>query len=73
MPRLRASNDRAVLQGYDVIGVHMMNWDQSDERGQAACPSTDDAKSAAEVCHHLDVPLTKVALDHVFHKLFARL
>ena len=33
-------------RGYEVVGVHMSNWDGSDERGQSACPETEDAKDA---------------------------
>jgi tRNA U34 2-thiouridine synthase MnmA/TrmU len=48
-------------QGYDVLGVHMVNWDQSDERGQSTCSATEDAKSAADVCQHLGIPLEKAS------------
>lgn len=33
-------------QGYEVLGVHMSNWDGSDEQGQSACPETEDVKDA---------------------------
>lgn len=33
-------------RGYEVMGVHMSNWDGSDERGHSACPETEDAKDA---------------------------
>ncbi len=33
-------------QGFEVVGVHMNNWDGSDEQGQSACPDTEDARDA---------------------------
>jgi tRNA U34 2-thiouridine synthase MnmA/TrmU len=33
-------------QGFEVVGVHMSNWDGSDEQGQSACPETEDVKDA---------------------------
>eukprot|EP00501_MAST-03F_sp_TOSAG23-6_P000901 GSMAST32.ASY1.ANO1.937.1 assembled CDS len=42
-------------QGYNVIGVHMTNWDSSDEEGH-----NEDLKMAQKVCRQLDIPLHKV-------------
>jgi tRNA-uridine 2-sulfurtransferase len=39
-------------QGFRVVGVHMQNWDEGDEAGDAACPFTQDYKDA-QVSHHL--------------------
>jgi hypothetical protein len=47
-------------QGFDVIGVHMRNWDKLDEKGGGVCPATEDAKSAEAVCKQLSIPLKHV-------------
>lgn len=60
MWRLVCGRGAASLQGYRVLGVHMVNWDGSDEKGAAVCPQTEDLKSATAVCQHLNIPLTKV-------------
>lgn len=48
-------------QGFNVIGLHMRNWDAEEEENSKArsCPEQDylDAK---RVCEHLDMPLHKV-------------
>ena len=44
-------------QGYDVVGVHMTNWDASDEVGDTQCTNTDDLKMARKVCSQLNIPL----------------
>ncbi|KAM3577916.1 hypothetical protein VYU27_000021 [Nannochloropsis oceanica] len=43
-------------QGYEVVGVHMQNWDTSDEEGMSACPETEDLKDAQEVSKQLGIP-----------------
>lgn len=45
--------------GASVVGVHMKNWDASDELGEAACPADADADAAAEVAAHLGIPLER--------------
>jgi tRNA (5-methylaminomethyl-2-thiouridylate)-methyltransferase len=52
-------------EGHRVLGVHMVNWDPSDEAGSresSSCTSAEDAKSARAVCAHLGIPLTEVNL-----------
>mgnify|MGYP000344648917 CR=1 FL=1 len=44
-------------QGYDVVGVHMTNWDPSDEVGEQVCTNTEDRKYAKEVCEQIGIPL----------------
>lgn len=46
--------------GYNVVGVHMRNWDESDERAEAVCPATEDLKYATAVCEQLGIPLRRV-------------
>ena len=41
-------------QGYNVIGVFMKNWDETDETG--VCRSSEDEKDARLVCEHLGIP-----------------
>ncbi len=38
-------------QGYDVIGVFMKNWDDTDEFGN--CTAAQDFEDVREVCDHL--------------------
>jgi NH3-dependent NAD+ synthetase len=47
--------------GFDVVGVHMRNWDAADERAQSVpCRADDDLQSAKAVCAELDIPLRVV-------------
>ena len=43
-------------QGHRVIGVHMMNWDQTDPH----CPQAQDTQDAKNVAHHLGIPFKVV-------------
>lgn len=52
-PFVRCTAREVVLQfshviwlrrSYNVIGVHMRNWDTADEIGEAACPDSDDLR-----------------------------
>lgn len=47
-------------QGHRVVGVHMRNWDESDEVGDAVCPHTAELKVARKVCEQLGIPLLEV-------------
>jgi len=45
-------------QGYNVIGVFMKNWEETDEDG--VCTSTEDYEIAVQVCNQLDIPYYSV-------------
>lgn len=47
-------------QGYNIHGVYMKNWDESDENGVNVCPTTQDWLDVQKVCKQLDIPCTKV-------------
>lgn len=56
-------------QGYDVIGIFMKNWDDTDEHG--VCTATEDYDDVIRVCNQLDIPYYAVNFekkywDHVF-------
>ncbi|CAL2040436.1 unnamed protein product [Caenorhabditis brenneri] len=46
-------------RGYDVIGVHMINWD-SQEEGTSSCPRSKDEVDAKNVCDKLKIPFHTV-------------
>jgi tRNA-uridine 2-sulfurtransferase len=57
-------------QGYDVIGVFMKNWDDTDENG--VCTATQDFEDVARVCDQIGIPYYGVNfereyMDRVFH------
>ena len=45
-------------QGYDVIGVFMKNWEETDENG--ICPAEEDYADAKSVCLKLGIPFYSV-------------
>ncbi len=45
-------------QGYNVIGLFMMNWEERDPSG--TCPSDSDYADVARVCSTLDIPYYSV-------------
>lgn len=61
-------------QGYNVIGLFMRNWEESDERG--ACSAQEDFEDVVRVCGLLDIPyytvdFSKEYLDRVFSYFLA--
>jgi tRNA-uridine 2-sulfurtransferase len=48
-------------QGYDVIGVFMKNWDDTDEFGH--CTATDDFHDVRKVCEQLGIPYYSVNFE----------
>lgn len=48
-------------QGYDVIGVFMKNWDDTDEFGR--CTAEDDFHDVRRVCEHIGIPYYTVNFE----------
>ncbi|MDP5272799.1 tRNA 2-thiouridine(34) synthase MnmA [Chengkuizengella axinellae] len=48
-------------QGYDVIGVFMKNWDDTDEFGH--CTAEEDAEDVRRVCAQIDIPFYTVNFE----------
>jgi tRNA-uridine 2-sulfurtransferase len=48
-------------QGYDVIGVFMKNWDDTDEFGH--CTATDDFNDVRKVCEQIGIPYYSVNFE----------
>ncbi|WP_172187209.1 tRNA 2-thiouridine(34) synthase MnmA [Lentilactobacillus kribbianus] len=48
-------------QGYDVVGVFMKNWDDTDENG--VCTATEDYKDVAKVAAQIGIPYYSVNFE----------
>lgn len=48
-------------QGYDVVGVFMKNWDDTDENGY--CTATEDYKDVAKVAAKIGIPYYSVNFE----------
>lgn len=48
-------------QGYDVVGVFMKNWDDTDDNG--VCTATEDYKDVAKVANQIGVPYYSVNFE----------
>ncbi|KGP90439.1 thiouridylase [Pontibacillus chungwhensis BH030062] len=48
-------------QGYDVVGIFMKNWDDTDENG--VCTATEDYDDVIRVCNQLDIPYYAVNFE----------
>lgn len=48
-------------QGYDVVGVFMKNWDDTDEFG--VCTATEDYKDVAKVADQIGIPYYSVNFE----------
>ncbi len=56
-------------RGWDVIGVFMNNWEETDENG--VCSAVDDWSDVRDVCNRIDIPyysvnFSKDYMDRVF-------
>ncbi|GGJ17302.1 tRNA-specific 2-thiouridylase MnmA [Paenibacillus hunanensis] len=57
-------------QGYDVIGIFMKNWDDTDEFGN--CTAEDDAEDVRRVCEQIGIPYYTVNFEKEYYdKVFA--
>lgn len=57
-------------QGYDVIGVFMKNWDETDEFGH--CTAEEDFEDVRRVCEHIDIPYYSVNFEKEYQdRVFA--
>lgn len=48
-------------QGYDVVGIFMKNWDDTNEFG--VCTATEDFDDVVRVCNQLDIPYYSVNFE----------
>lgn len=48
-------------QGYDVVGIFMKNWDDTDENG--VCTATEDYEDVIRVCEQIDIPYYAVNFE----------
>ena len=53
-------------QGYDVIGIFMKNWDDSDELGY--CSAEEDFEDVRRVCDQLDIPAYSVNFEEEYQE-----
>jgi tRNA-specific 2-thiouridylase len=57
-------------QGYEVIGIFMKNWDDTDEFGH--CTAEEDAEDVRRVCDQIDIPFYTVNFEKQYYdKVFA--
>ena len=57
-------------QGYEVIGIFMKNWDDTDEFGH--CTAEEDAEDVRRVCDQLGIPYYTVNFEkQYFDKVFS--
>lgn len=52
-------------QGYDVIGVFMKNWDDTDEFGH--CTAEEDAEDVRRVCDQIGIPYYTVNFEKQYY------
>lgn len=52
-------------QGYDVIGIFMKNWDDTDEFGH--CTAEEDAEDVRRVCDQIGIPYYTVNFERQYY------
>lgn len=56
-------------EGYDVVGIFMKNWDDTDENG--VCTATEDYKDVQAVANQIDIPYYSVNFEKEYwNKVF---
>ncbi|NIK74907.1 tRNA-specific 2-thiouridylase [Paenibacillus castaneae] len=56
-------------QGYDVVGIFMKNWDDTDELGH--CTAEEDSEDVRRVCEQIGIPYYTVNFERqYFDKVF---
>lgn len=56
-------------QGYDVVGIFMKNWDDTDENG--VCTATEDYNDVIRVCNQIGIPYYAVNFEKQYwNKVF---
>lgn len=56
--------------GYEVIGIFMKNWDDTDENG--VCTATEDYNDVIKVCNQIGIPYFAVNFEKLYwDKVFA--
>lgn len=53
-------------QGYDVVGVFMKNWEETDEDG--VCTATEDYEDVRRVCDSIGMPYYAVNFTKEYHE-----
>lgn len=52
-------------QGYDVTGIFMKNWDDTDENG--VCTADQDFEDAVKICNQLDIPYYSINFEKEYY------
>ncbi|MCA0755228.1 tRNA 2-thiouridine(34) synthase MnmA [Paenibacillus sp. N4] len=52
-------------QGYDVVGIFMKNWDDTDEFGH--CTAEEDAEDVRRVCDQIGIPYYTVNFERQYY------
>ncbi|WP_103981526.1 tRNA 2-thiouridine(34) synthase MnmA [Helcococcus massiliensis] len=52
-------------QGYDVVGVFMKNWDDTDDQG--FCTAEEDYKDAAAVAEQIGIPIYSINFEEEYY------
>ncbi len=52
-------------QGYDVLGVFMKNWDDTDENG--FCTAEEDFKDAVAICNQIGIPYYSINFEKEYY------
>ena len=52
-------------EGYDVTGIFMKNWDDTDENG--ICTADEDFADAVKICNKLDIPYYSINFEKEYY------